>query len=78
MPEQVNGRFKTIWRLASGLLALVSLGIAALRLYGLAVAGPAPDASYVTSLFGVLFPLVLGLLFGFVAITGKMPGASGK
>ncbi len=65
---------RLIWRVAAGVLSLLALALSALRIYVLAVQGPPAGTGELSLAFSILFPLSLGLLFGYFAIAGRIPG----
>ena len=69
---------RLIWRVAAGVLALLAIALAGLRIVVLAVQGPPPDTDELSLAFSILFPLSLGLLFGYFAIAGRIPGQGGN
>jgi hypothetical protein len=62
-----------ILRIAAGILALVSFVLVGLRLYGYSHADLELRSDAFTLSLQLLFPLSLGLMFGYMALTGKMP-----
>ncbi len=60
-------------RLISGLLALLSFALFAVRLYGYSVLDIQAGVEGVMSSLRLLFPLSLGLIFGYVAVKGRFP-----
>lgn len=64
---------KTILRVTSGILAVLSLLLVVLRMYALSASDMLGSAT-ITHTMGLLFPLSLALLFGYMAIKGRMPG----
>ncbi|MFQ5937407.1 MAG: hypothetical protein ACE5LB_13470 [Acidiferrobacterales bacterium] len=69
---------RLIWRIAAGALAVLALALTALRLYTFTVHGPPEDTGDLALFLGIVFPLSLGLLFGYFAIIGKIPGKDDK
>ncbi len=63
---------KTLLRSISGVLALLSLLLAGLRMQAI----PDVDAATIKEVLGVIFPLSVFLLFGYLAIKGRMPFTS--
>jgi hypothetical protein len=63
---------KTLLRSISGVLALLSLLLVVLRMQ--AISGV--DTATVKEVLGVIFPLSVFLLFGYIAIKGRMPFTS--
>jgi hypothetical protein len=63
---------KTLLRSISGVLALLSLLLAGLRMQAI----PDVDAATIKEVLGVIFPLSIFLLFGYIAIKGRMPFTS--
>ncbi len=63
---------KTLLRSISGVLALLSLLLAVLRMQAISDL----DAATVKEVLGVIFPLSVFLLFGYLAIKGRMPFTS--
>lgn len=64
---------KTILRITSGILAFLSLLLVGLRMYALSTTGILGSAT-IMHVMGLMFPLSLALLFGYMAIKGRMPG----
>lgn len=63
------------WRVMAGVLGAVAIAVAGLRFYYAATVGfPAGEGTLF--LLRVIFPLLLGLFFVYVAATGKVPGLS--
>ncbi|MEN8131210.1 MAG: hypothetical protein ABFS45_13665 [Pseudomonadota bacterium] len=60
-------------RLISGLLALLSFALFAVRLYGYSVLDIQTGVEGVMSSLRLLFPLSLGLIFGYLAVKGRFP-----
>lgn len=63
---------KTLLRSISGVLALLSLLLAGLRMQAI----PDVDAATIKEVLGIIFPLSVFLLFGYLAIKGRMPFTS--
>jgi hypothetical protein len=63
---------KTLLRSISGVLALLSLLLAGLRMQAI----PDVDAATIKEVLGIIFPLSIFLLFGYIAIKGRMPFTS--
>jgi hypothetical protein len=63
---------KTLLRSISGVLALLSLLLVVLRMQAMS----GVDAATVKEVLGVIFPLSVFLLFGYIAIKGRMPFTS--
>lgn len=76
MPGDAHKPVTPFWRWMAGLLAFVALAFAALRFYYLARLGVSPQGPGMLLVLRVLFPLLIGLFFGYVAITGRIPGTS--
>jgi hypothetical protein len=62
---------KTVLRATSGILAILSLLLVGIRIYSISNAGMASVT--INQLLGLIFPLSVTLLFGYVAIIGRMP-----
>ncbi|MDH3672291.1 MAG: hypothetical protein OES46_14215 [Gammaproteobacteria bacterium] len=73
-----HNRIRLIWRVATGMLAVLAFALAVLRIYVLMVQGPPPDSGDLGLAFSVLFPLSVALLFGYFAFVGKIPGKENK
>ncbi len=67
-----------IWRVATGVLAVLALALAVLRIYILTVHGRPQDTGDLELAFSILFPLSVALLFGYFALIGKIPGKGNK
>lgn len=65
-----------ILRIVAGVLALVSFVLVGLRLYGYSDQDIAMGSDSVMHSMRLLFPLSLGLLFGYLAWKGKFPFSS--
>ncbi len=63
---------KTLLRAISGVLALLSLLLAVLRMQAISDV----DAATVKEVLGVMFPLSVFFLFGYIAVKGRMPFTS--
>ena len=63
---------KTLLRSISGVLALLSLLLVVLRTQAI----PDVNAATIKEVLGLIFPLSVFLLFGYIAIKGLMPFAS--
>lgn len=73
MTAQGHKVIRTLWRVAAGILAVLSLGLTAIRIYYLSKLGPPEGSSDLVLMLGLIFPLSLGLIFGYLAIVGKIP-----
>ena len=62
---------KTVLRATSGILAILSLLLVGIRIYSISNTGMA--SMTINQLLGLIFPLSVTLLFGYVAIIGRMP-----
>ena len=62
---------KTVLRATSGILAVLSLLLVGIRIYSISNTGMA--SMTINQLLGLVFPLSVTLLFGYVAIIGRMP-----
>ncbi len=71
MSEQERFPGATLWRIAAGVLAVVAVAVGLLRLYLLAVGGVPEGGSWVTSVLRLVFPLGIGLAFGYVALSSR-------
>lgn len=60
---------KTMLRAVSGVLALLSLLLVGLRMLTISEAGTAT----IRDILGLIFPLSVALMFGYIAIKGRMP-----
>lgn len=60
-------------RIAAGFLALLSFVLVGLRLYAYSHADITLRSDHLTISLQLLFPLSLGLMFGYMALKGKMP-----
>ncbi len=79
MAVQKENTIKPIWRFSTGLLAVFALGLVALRLYSLSVLGLSEETgSGFLFILKIIFPLSLGLISGYIAITGKIPGLTDR
>lgn len=65
---------KTIWRIVAAVLALVAFVVAALRFYAFASGQFPEDATVLSFVLGIFFPLSLSMIFGYAAWKGKGPG----
>ena len=65
---------KPIWRIFSGILAALSLAVVAIRLYVAARSGLPEGTDEILFAMKLLFPLSVGLIFGYAAFTGQIPG----
>jgi hypothetical protein len=63
---------KTVLRATSGILAFLSLLLVVLRMYAFSETGTHNSVS-IQDLLGLIFPLSVTLLFGYIAIKGRMP-----
>lgn len=63
---------KTLLRITSGILALLSLLLAGFRLYAISAGGLLESAT-IMHVMGLMFPLSVTLLCGYMAIKGRMP-----
>ncbi len=63
------------WRVMAAVLGTVAIAVAGLRFYYAATVG-FPEGEGRLFLLRVVFPLLLGLFFVYVAATGKVPGLS--
>ncbi|HEC12348.1 MAG TPA: hypothetical protein ENI80_03720 [Acidiferrobacteraceae bacterium] len=63
----------TILRVVAGILALVSMGVAGIRFYGMNTLDTAMGAMGAIYSLRLLFPLSLAAFFGYVAWKGKLP-----
>jgi hypothetical protein len=63
---------KTLLRSISGVLALLSLLLVVLRMQAISDL----DTATVKEVLGVIFPLSVFLLFGYIAVKGRMPFTS--
>jgi hypothetical protein len=73
-----HNRIRLIWRVATGMLAVLAFALAMLRIYLLNVYGRLEDTGDLGLAFSVLFPLSVALLFGYFALVGKIPGKENK
>ena len=63
---------KTVLRATSGILAILALLLVVIRIYSISnAAGMA--LMTINQLLGLVFPLSVSLLFGYMAIVGRMP-----
>jgi hypothetical protein len=62
-----------ILRLGAGVLALLSLVVVVARLYGFIMVEPTSAAELFLQLLRIFFPLSVVLIFGYMAIRGKIP-----
>ncbi len=62
-----------VLRLVAGALALAAFGLTGLRLYNLSVQGIPMGSDSVMPAMSLLFPLSLGLIFGYLAWKGRFP-----
>ncbi len=69
---------RTLWRVAAGILAVLALGLTAIRVYYLSRLGPPEGSNDLVLMLGLIFPLSLGLIFGYLAIVGKIPDRKQK
>jgi len=70
MPEPTA---RTVMRIAAGLLALLAFAVTGWRLYFLSTIPPGQEDNPVMYALMILFPLSLGLFFGYLALRGRMP-----
>ncbi len=62
---------KIVLRAISGILAILSLLLVGVRIYS--VSNMSMDSVTIHQLLGLIFPLSITLLFGYMAIIGRMP-----
>ncbi len=62
-----------VLRLIAGVLALAAFGLTGLRLYSLSTLGILMGPDSLRHAMGLLFPLSLGLIFGYLAWKGRFP-----
>jgi len=60
-------------RVVAGVLAMLSFCLTGLRLYHLSVQGIPMGADSIMPAMRLLFPLSLGLFFGYLAWKGRLP-----
>jgi len=65
---------RPVWRVLSGILATLSIAVAATRLEVAARSGLPEGTDEVLFAMKLLFPLLVGLIFGYAAFTGQIPG----
>ena len=64
---------KLMWRLVAGLLAVFSMVLVIMRLFGYALTGEEVASESVMELLRLLFPLAVALISGYIAVRGKIP-----
>jgi hypothetical protein len=57
---------------------MAAFALTAVRIYVLAVHGRPEDAGDLGLFAGIVFPFTVGLLFGYFAVIGKIPGKDDK
>lgn len=63
-----------LWlRIIAGVLALLAFGLTGLRLYYLSMQGIPMGGDSIMPALRLLFPLSLGLFFGYLAWKGRLP-----
>ncbi len=65
-------------RIVAGILALVAFLLVGIRLYGYSGANIKMGSDAFIHSLRVLFPFSVGLIFGYMAIKGKMPFVNDK
>ncbi|HEC29213.1 MAG TPA: hypothetical protein ENI65_06470 [Gammaproteobacteria bacterium] len=60
---------KTVLRVTSGVLALMSLVVVVLRIYSMSN----QESASITQIMGLVFPLSVAMFCGYMAIKGRMP-----
>ncbi len=65
---------RSIWRIFSGILAAFSIAVVATRLEVAARSGLPEGTDEILFAMKLLFPLSVGLIFGYAAFTGQIPG----
>lgn len=68
-----HSTIQLIWRIGAGVLAVAALALAVVRLYAFIAQGPHEGTGDLGLLLSILFPLTLGLLFGYFAVIGRIP-----
>jgi hypothetical protein len=63
---------KAVLRITSGILAFLSLLLVGFRMFAFSEAS-APNSATIQDMLGLVFPLSVTLLFGYIAIKGRMP-----
>jgi hypothetical protein len=67
-----------LWRIGAGVLGMFALALTAMRIYVVKVHGVSEGTGDLGAFLGIVFPLSVGLLFGYFAIIGKIPGKDDK
>ncbi len=60
-------------RIVAGILALLAFLLVGLRLYSLMGPGNANETDEFMNMMRLLFPLSLGMIFGYLALKGRIP-----
>ena len=68
-----HDRTAFLLRIVAGVLAILSFMLVGLRLYSLAGPDAANETDDFMNMMRLLFPLSLGLIFGYLAIKGRIP-----
>ena len=64
---------KLMWRVVAGLLAVFSMVLVIMRLLGYSLAGEEVASGSIMELLRLLFPLVVAVISGYIAVRGKIP-----
>ncbi len=68
---------RMLMRIAAGILALLAFALTGLRLYFLSTIPPGQEDNPLMHSLMILFPLSLGLFFGYLALRGRLPFSGG-
>ena len=64
---------KLMWRLVAGLLAVFSMVLVIMRLFGYSLGGEEVASDSVMGLLRLLFPLAVAVMSGYIAVKGRIP-----
>ena len=64
---------KLMWRLVAGLLAVFSMVLVIIRLFGYSLSGEEVASDSVMGLLRLLFPLAVAVISGYIAVKGRIP-----
>jgi len=64
---------KLMWRVVAGLLAVFSMVLVTMRLFGYSLSGDEVASDSVMELLRLLFPLAVAVISGYIAVRGKIP-----
>ena len=64
---------KLMWRVVAGLLAVFSMVLVIMRLFGYSLGGEEMASDSVMGLLRLLFPLAVAVMSGYIAVKGRIP-----